>query len=37
VRLGFEKSPPRQGYRYYLGIEVDPSWISDQMDYPRVR
>ncbi len=37
VRLGFEKSPPRQGYRYYLGIEVDPAWISDQMDYPRVR
>ena len=37
VRLGFEKSPPRQGYRYYLGIEVDPAWISDQTDYPRVR
>jgi putative DNA primase/helicase len=37
VRLGFEKSPPRQGYRYYLGIEVDPAWISDQMDYPRIR
>ena len=37
LRLGFEKSPPRQGYRYYLGIEVDPAWISDQMDYPRVR
>jgi P4 family phage/plasmid primase-like protien len=37
ARLGFEKSPPRQGYRYYLGIEVDPAWISDQMDYPRVR
>ena len=37
ARLGFEKSAPRQGYRYYLGIEVDPAWISDQMDYPRVR
>jgi putative DNA primase/helicase len=37
ARLGFEKSPPRQGYRYYLGIEVDPAWISDQMDYPRIR
>ncbi len=37
ARLGFEKSPPRQGYRYYLGIDVDPAWVSEQLDYPRVR
>jgi putative DNA primase/helicase len=36
-RLGFERSRPRQGYRYYLGIEVDPEWIDNQTDYPRTR